>query len=37
MNPTQQEKSTHTRFNIKRLLAGWSTDCLETRLGLPPR
>ena len=36
LNLIKQEKSTKTSFNIKRLQAGWSTDYLETLLGLPP-
>ena len=37
VNLIKQEKSTETSFNIKRRQAGWSTDYLETLLGLPPR
>ena len=35
LNLIKQEKSTKTSVNIKRLQAGWSTDYLETLLGLP--
>ena len=34
LNLIKQEKSTKTSVNIKRLQAGWSTDYLETLLGL---
>ena len=37
LNLIKHEKSTKTSFNIKRLQAGWSTDYLETLLGLPHR
>ena len=37
LNLLKQEKSTRTSLNIKRLQAGWSTDYLETLLGLQPR
>ena len=36
MNVINKEKSTKTSFNVKRLQAGWSTDCLETLFGLRP-
>lgn len=34
LNLLKQEKSTKTSLNIKRLQAGWSTDYLQTLLGL---
>ena len=37
LNLIKQEKSTKTSVNIKRLQAGWSTDYLETLLGLQAR
>lgn len=36
LNLLKQEKSTKTSLNIKRLQAGWSTDYLQTLLGLQP-
>ena len=34
LNLIKKEKSTKTSFNVKRLQAGWSTEYLETLLGL---
>ena len=36
LNLIKQEKSSKTSVNIKRLKAGWSTDYLQTLLGLRP-
>ena len=36
LNLIKQEKSGKTSVHIKRLKAGWSTDYLQTLLGLRP-